>query len=231
MNGTWLPPPTQPIQAYFTRDYGMVGPGKQLPGVQGGFIVVRTNQTVFEEQVQAIIAAEFKHFRWAKRYGGYYGAPQIQGFLSYYYDGLHPNTTVELDYCLYNNMYNYPYDFSKSTCKGPPLICQDCSKTELSMVKTAHFTDKCDKPWLCSSHYVENDLCYKLTKEWFRIRRDYELRIPTDTQHNIIDQKVTMPSSSSSTVCKGTYNDVESLGCCKGPGLDGYLPIARKEPL
>jgi hypothetical protein len=47
------------IDAFFTRDYGMIGvPGRRKPhqiGVQGGFLVLRPNQTVFDEYIDLIL--------------------------------------------------------------------------------------------------------------------------------------------------------------------------------
>lgn len=225
MNDTWLPLPDQPIQAFFTRDYGMVNPGHRFVGVQGGFIVVRPNQTVFEEQVQAILTAEFvSGAGWAGRYGGYYGAMQIQGFMSYYYDGLHPDTAVELDYCIYNNMVNFPSE--NGVCFGPQVVCQDCRNTPISVVKTAHFTDKCYKPWTCSPNEKIN-LCHNLTKEWFRIRRDYESNMLPLILQNATEMGQNL--SSLSTVCTEAYNSQEFLGCCKHAGHGGYIPLANAE--
>jgi hypothetical protein len=222
MNDTFLPLPDQPIQAFFTRDYGMVHPGKRNVGVQGGFIIVRPNQTVFEEQIQAILTAEFiSGAGWAGRYGGYYGAMQIQGFISYYYDGLHPDTAVELDYCIYNNMVNFPSE--NGVCLGPPFICQDCRNTHISAVKTAHFTDKCYKPWTCSPN-GEVNLCHNLTKEWFRIRRDYESRISPLVHPNSPEKQENLTTSP--TICTASYNKQEFLGCCKSGGNRGYIPLA-----
>mmetsp|Transcript_119 Transcript_119/g.197 ORF Transcript_119/g.197 Transcript_119/m.197 type:complete len:113 (-) Transcript_119:590-928(-) len=105
----------------------MVHPGQQNVGVQGGFIILGPNLTVFEEQIKIILTASFRFNKWDSKYGGYYGALQVQGFWSYYYDGLHPHTAVELDYCIYDNMVKFPSN--NGTCLGPP--------TDQIYVKTA----------------------------------------------------------------------------------------------
>jgi len=230
MNGTLLPPPSQPIEGFFTRDYFLVHPGHQHVGVQGGFFVLRPNETVFEEQIQAILNAEFIPGQgWGGKYGGYYGAQQIQGFLSYYYDGLHPNTAIELDYCLYNNMVHYPIS-DKGQCYGPPNIpCQDCRKTDFSDIKTAHFT-LCQKPWTCNHHRTD-DLCFNLTREWFRIRSNFELESIRQTKslqhHGKNETNTTIITLSTS--CDAKHHIEEFFGCCKSGGLNGYIPFSRQE--
>ena len=219
MNGTSLPLHTQPIQAFFTRDYNMVNPGQKNVGVQGGFIVLRPNLTVLEEQIKLILTASFRFHKWDGKYGGYYGDLQVQGFWSYYYDGLHPHTAVELDYCIYDNMAKFPS--SNGTCLGPPNVCQDCRQTDIGRMKLAHFTDECVKPFKCHPH-KEIDLCHNLTKAWFSIRRDYEYQQLQPPPSNATQKD----RSLASPTCVGTYNEVEFLGCCKWALFDGYLPLS-----
>ena len=54
------PWPTQPIQAMFTMDYNMVGPDLKYKPVQGGFLVLRPNQTVYEEFRDIVRQGDFR---------------------------------------------------------------------------------------------------------------------------------------------------------------------------
>eukprot|EP00555_Chaetoceros_dichaeta_P010586 CAMPEP_0198257998 /NCGR_PEP_ID=MMETSP1447-20131203/7527_1 /TAXON_ID=420782 /ORGANISM="Chaetoceros dichaeta, Strain CCMP1751" /LENGTH=351 /DNA_ID=CAMNT_0043945015 /DNA_START=160 /DNA_END=1212 /DNA_ORIENTATION=+ len=142
------------IEGYFTRDYNMMKLGHKYPGLQGGFIVVRPNLGHFEEYKRVILEGDFQQYRgWAGKYGGYFGAQQIQGLCSYFYDGLHPGTAVELDRCIYNSMNDSPYkekkngeNKGKNFCIDGKSTCDDCRETDFSLIKSAHFT-LCAKPW------------------------------------------------------------------------------------
>ncbi|KAL7460009.1 hypothetical protein ACHAXS_000477 [Conticribra weissflogii] len=80
------------VDAFFTRDYNMINPGHKHVGVQGGFLVVRPSLAAFEEYVGIVLEGNFKQGNgWGGNgYGGYFGAQQIQGICSYYYDYKHP---------------------------------------------------------------------------------------------------------------------------------------------
>ena len=94
-------PKNTKIDAFFTRDYNMVNPGHKHVGVQGGFLVLRPSMEAFHSYVNVVLEGNFKQGSgWGgKGYGGYFGAQQIQGICSYYYDYLHPGTAVELNRC------------------------------------------------------------------------------------------------------------------------------------
>ena len=180
------------IDAFFTRDYNMVRPGKRRPdqiGVQGGFLVVRPNHSTYDEFVQLVLEGNYiPEHGWGGplRYGGYYGAATIQGLAAYYYGHYRPNRAVELDRCRYNNMV----DADRSTkpgvegqCFTPDSVdCIDCRSKALSEVKSAHFT-VCWKPWRCVAHPQTvwqpgtERLCTELHRGWFRMRQELEERI------------------------------------------------------
>jgi hypothetical protein len=76
MFGNPLP---EKIDAFFTRDYNMINPGKKYPGFQGGFLVVRPSLEVFEEYRAVILEGNFVGGAgWNGTFGGYWGAQQIQ---------------------------------------------------------------------------------------------------------------------------------------------------------
>lgn len=93
------------VDAYFTRDYNMVNPGHKHVGVQGGFLVVRPSMAAFEEYVSIVLEGNFKQGNgWGgEGYGGYFGAQQIQGICSYYYDFKHPGRFIGRMYFVANS--------------------------------------------------------------------------------------------------------------------------------
>jgi hypothetical protein len=169
------------IQAFYTKDYNMVKPGHQHPGVQGGFLVVKPNMEYFEEYRRVILEGNFKRGAgWAGKWGGYYGAQQIQGLCSYFFEGLHPGTAVELNRCIYNNMSDNPRGKrrdndpeSVAECRDGKPTCEDCRETPMENVKSVHFT-LCQKPWICPLYVLRDGLCKKFHSKWFEIRKLWE---------------------------------------------------------
>jgi hypothetical protein len=188
----WTPNVTHPVNAFFTRDYPMINPGRKVKkvGMQGGFFVVRPDRRVFDEFCSIIMSGQFYPGPgWGGtklRYGGYFGAAQIQGLVSYYYGHFHSNTSIELNRCNYNQMADNPRDKKKGRCMTGEENCQDCRETNVPDIYSAHYT-LCQKPWWCPSpdHKWLNEtvwegsesmgaLCLKLHHEWHRIRYDLE---------------------------------------------------------
>jgi hypothetical protein len=176
------------IEAYFTRDYNLVNPGVRQPhqiGIQGGFIVVRPDLEIFQHYLEIIREGNYtRHDGWGGRlqYGGYYGAAQIQGLMSYYFGAMRPNTTVELNRCYYNFMGDDPRrPESNNRCRTLEKECQDCRKVHFHEIKSIHFTI-CAKPWWCHARVsntnratmvgdeVSHPLCLAAHAEWFRTR-------------------------------------------------------------
>ncbi|KAL9187354.1 hypothetical protein ACHAXT_001457 [Thalassiosira profunda] len=181
------PLPEKSIDAYFTRDYNMVNPGHKHVGVQGGFLIVKPNMDAFHEYVDIVKEGRFfQGSGWeGKGYGGYFGAQQIQGICSFYYDYRHPGTAVELNRCYYNAMADSPRQAAKGKtepgkCRDGRDECQDCRETPLEEVKSVHFT-LCSKPWKCpiwaGQTDLTKDICAKFHSEWFRIREDLDKSI------------------------------------------------------
>jgi hypothetical protein len=166
---------------FFTRDYHQQAQSSNNPkhyGVQGGFLVVRPNQTLLEEFSSRILHEEY-HTRlgWSKLgYGGYWGASQIQGFLSYVYGEYYSDRAFELNRCLYNTMiHDDPYEKRNGTCRTKEDACDDCRDTNWTDVYLVHLTT-CRKPWECP--YLRKPtppLCRTAHRAWFETRRQLEL--------------------------------------------------------
>jgi hypothetical protein len=162
------------VDFLYTRDYVQMSKLATDPhkyGVQGGFFVVRPNTTIFSEMIGMIREGNFGRRGWGEmQYGGYYGAPQIQGFLSYFYGEFYPNNALEVDPCIYNTL---------QTLGGCPngtnslnTTCPDCSQTKFSNVKLTHFTT-CYKPWWCTKSRI-SQTCRDFHTAWFQLRRSLE---------------------------------------------------------
>jgi hypothetical protein len=167
----------------FTRDYHQQSQYSTNPkhyGVQGGFLVVRPNQTLLEELTDRLRNETFTKKGWSNRgYSGYWGASQIQGYLSYVvgeYMYADTNRALELNRCLYNSMINDdPLDEHSGKCRTGEKICDDCRVTPWEDVYSVHLTT-CRKPWECPFLRTPQPLlCRTAHRAWFDTRRKLEL--------------------------------------------------------
>ena len=171
------------IDAFFTRDYNMAHPSMRYKPVQGGLLVLRPSLDTYEEFRRIIQKGDFREGRgWGGKVGPFYGSMTFQGIVPYYYDVLHPESAVELNRCIYNQMCDNPRDeptiddVVHGKCKTGEADCEDCRSLPLEEVHTAHFT-LCQKPWNCvpnDGDRIQERLCRKLHHEWFRVRSDLE---------------------------------------------------------
>jgi hypothetical protein len=171
-------PPTADF--FFTRDYLQNSQHFQDPkhyGVQGGFFALRPNRTFLEELSQRILNETYStHSGWSRTgHTGYWGASQIQGYLSYIYGEYYPERAVELNRCYYNSMgEDDPHHKKTSNCTTGQAVCQDCRETPFSEIKTIHLTT-CRKPWECPRLTEPHpSICKDVHLAWFKVRRDLE---------------------------------------------------------
>ncbi|KAL9182428.1 hypothetical protein ACHAXT_013080 [Thalassiosira profunda] len=102
------------VDAYFTKDYNMIVPGKQHRnvGIQGGFLVVRPSYATYTHLISLVYSGEFyggfgsPTSGWFKKgYGRHiWGSMTIQGLMAYYFDVEQLEHSVELNRCRYNNI-------------------------------------------------------------------------------------------------------------------------------
>jgi hypothetical protein len=102
------------VDAFFTKDYNMIVPGKheQRVGIQGGFLLVRPSITTYGHLLSLVYSGEFyggfdaKESGWFKSgYGKHiWGSMTIQGLMAYFFDVKKLNSSVELNRCRYNNV-------------------------------------------------------------------------------------------------------------------------------
>jgi hypothetical protein len=212
------PMPSGPINAFFTMDYNMVGPGSKYKPVQGGFMVLRPDQAVYEEYKSIVKTGDFRDGSgWGGLVGPFHGSMTFQGIIPYYYNVLHIGQALELNRCIYNQMCDNPRtertvnDVVHGKCRTNEAECEDCRARPIEDVVTTHFT-LCQKPWWCLSQAedkIQHRLCRKLHHEWYKIRSELEK---------------SWGRSGSGT---GTYDTDEKYGYCSRSGKNGYLPIAK----
>ncbi|KAL7514674.1 hypothetical protein ACHAXN_011906 [Cyclotella atomus] len=204
-NGKKIP---KKIDAFYTKDYNMINPGSHdVAGVQGGFLMVRPSEAIFDEYIDLVLEGNYIEGRgWGGKYGYFFGGAQVQGICAYYYSGLHPEEGVELNRCRVNSMVDSPYFEGGSACRDGREGCEDCRETDLSSIMSSHFTI-CGKPWLCNGN--TGPLCRKLHGEWFRIRREFE-KSRTDGLGYVPE-------------LEGSFQPETFYGYCKGGGR--YDPI------
>lgn len=144
------------VDFVFTRDYSQASRWHNDPtkyGVQGGFFAVRPNHTIFDIMIDIIKEGRFTQDKgWGqKRYGGYWGSAQIQGFLSYFYGEFQPDHALELDRCRVNTMINDKQYFGNSTtCRTGETTCENCGDVPMEEMISIHLTT-CWKPWTVST--------------------------------------------------------------------------------
>ena len=207
------------IDALYTKDYNMINPGgEKYAGIQGGFLILRPDEEVFQEYIDLVLEGNYIEGRgWGGKYGYFYGGAQVQGICSYYFGEIHPEMGVELNRCRVNAMADSPrFGMNEKKwagkCRDGREDCEDCRKTELRDIYSAHFT-LCGKPWDCRMH--STPLCRQLHGEWFRIRKSFEeSRIGGDNEELSLLPEL-----------EGSFRPEIYHGYCRKGSGQGYLPI------
>ncbi|CAB9514145.1 expressed unknown protein [Seminavis robusta] len=217
-------PVPEKINAFFTRDYGVVNWNIPYKPAQGGFLVLRPDKSVYEEYLAIVREGNFQQFKgWGGLVGPFYGAMTVQGLIPYYHDVLHPGETVVLNNCVYNNMCNNPTDqptvkeVLQGKCRSGKTMdqCEDCRRRPLEDIVSAHFT-LCQKPWFClpfAQDKVDHRQCRKLVHEWFRIRSDLE-------------KKWGRSGLGTAGTTTWVHRD-QFYGYCSQTGKEAYIPIEQ----
>jgi hypothetical protein len=203
------------INFLFTRDYIQMSRSTNDTSkfaVQGGFFAVKPSTPFYRKLIGEIRKGVFNVPKgWGlKGYGGYYGAPQVQGLLSYFYGELFPDGAVELNPCIYNSMVNFSPYTSDGRCRYNTTTdyCPDCLNMSLSELHSTHFT-VCFKPWICPKQKRFGQLCKDTHRAWFQIRQELELK-----------WNQTVPDAK-----PDAFNVNSTLGYCTGRTAAGYIPL------
>jgi hypothetical protein len=237
------------IDAFFTRDITSAQPWEIRQGVQGGFLVARPSMHHFETYLDFIKGGDYTKGRgndkgWAGLgYGGFQGAMAYQGAVAYFYDQFAPNTAVELNTCVWNQVvadtiwrgpsgmqhykqcreYPRPGDsFEDNTPENGK--CEDCRVTPIDEVNSAHYT-ACKKPWECSvptprvpknkAHVERLQMLSNITTCGLLFRKWFDLRQEFEDE---LRKNGVEPSPRT-----GTYRTEYFGGYCAGAG--NYIPI------
>jgi hypothetical protein len=207
------------VNALYTLDYNMVQPHVLHKPVQGGFLMLRPDQKVYEEFVRIIRKGDYRSGSgWGGKVGPFYGSMTFQGIIPYYYNVLHPQQSLELNRCYYNTMADNPrtektvVDVVHGACRTGQTDCLDCRTVPVTQVVTAHFT-LCQKPWSCLGHSsgtLPHRLCRQLTHEWYRVRSELE-----------------QSWQRGKGLGDGDYDRGQFYGFCTRSGAAGYIPIGK----
>ena len=160
----------QPLDEIINRNFSLIYTtdpnmathnGEDRMPSQGGLLVLRPSLADYRALINIVLTTEFNMGGgWnGSKIGWFWGGMTVQGVLPYYYNmgTLTPRGRRQIvDRCIYNTMAD----------------SDECQKTPIEAVKSAHFTI-CQKPWTCYSSHV-NALCSKLHEAWFALRKEAE---------------------------------------------------------
>ena len=231
----------QTFHAFYTKDYNMIRQGWQerRVGMQGGFIMVRPNQTIFDHLIQIVKDGDFiggRNLGTGWRGSGYgmhiWGAQTIQGLLAYYYNE-NWSTSVELHRCRVNQIADnlrrssahqvYPKAtlivansslWHDTTCRDGRQNCDDtqCQNWPIHETTLAHYT-YCKTPRKCNVYNVsqfEYLNQFACTDMW----REWFRTRQSLERH----RKITVPLEDDSS-----YHFNTTFGYCDGP--ESYIPM------
>lgn len=104
-------------------------------------------------------------------------------------------------------------------CRDGHEECEDCRQTDISKIKTVHFTI-CQKPWNCRA-FKKGDslsLCNEFHHKWFQVRKSLDDRWTEMTGNQSLIEKR-----------NGSYYPDHFMGYCKYAGTKGYIPAVVPE--
>jgi hypothetical protein len=192
---------SHPVNAFFTRDY-QTNYDRRPPHrvqAQGGYLVLRPDRQVFREYCDIIRKGDFQVGRgWGEEgFGGPNagggGSDRFQGIVSYYYDGVRPNTGIEVNHCTHHSNAGMceliPGEGSAVTGK-PDEECIPCYQTPLEEVTSVHIS--VSKPWQCGhkgvdvsrispKHQPRVPRMFEYIEIWHKIRLDLETKLGIQT--------------------------------------------------
>jgi len=233
------------IAAFYTRDYNMLPKHKEKrAGMQGGFLLVRPNQTVFDELVSLVKDGNYTQGRKARsgwKNSGFgqhiWGSLTIQGLLGYYYWTPQQNArSIELHRCKFNQVADNPrrstyhQTYPRGTpfehadvayhdveCKDGRDDCDDvqCQIWPIEDTRLVHFTT-CKVPWSCRS------LRYNETWNMIGCRSMYKAWYET---RRSLESELRARFGDVVSAHDGGFEPEHHMGYCSAKGGDGYIPM------
>jgi len=198
--------PTLParVDIVYTRDYTTVTPTQFTTGLNLSFLPLRPSEDVFDELVSIYRRGDYSANKgWSNEgYGPFQGSMLTKGLLTYYYNGVHSNSHVELNRCTYANKADAPrlrIDDGSIQCRNKneeDESCTDCRSVAFDDIVVADLSE-CNVPWTCQRNTVT--LCESFTSVWFELRKEVEEAILSERPNR-------------------------SLSYCSGEGGD-YVPL------
>ena len=126
---------------------------------------------------------------------------------------------------------------------GREYDCEDCTITDISLVKNVHYTN-CRKPWNCAGEELHKNqpktalgidtrttnitTCYKVMTKWHKIRTHFEDAIHSYSSDNDDEDKRKIQAAYKRWR-DGDYKMDIFQGHCKEHGQNGYNPIILEE--
>lgn len=171
------------VDLFHTNDYAMVNPEDKVKPAQGGFIVARPSRVIYDDILDIVREGDFHdNYGWGNQTGIFWGSMTFQGLIPYYFLFKKPGHSVELNWCIHNNMVSPAFEEdirqgeTKARCYTNEDACEDCQKRPISDLYSVHFTN-CQKPWKCSRHAGRtpgNLLCRQMDHAWYKVRSEME---------------------------------------------------------
>eukprot|EP00924_Labyrinthula_sp_SR-Ha-C_P013974 augustus_masked-scaffold_5-processed-gene-19.61-mRNA-1 protein AED:0.19 eAED:0.19 QI:0/0/0/0.75/1/1/4/0/587 len=90
----------------YTNDYAMDGSGSSAPPVQGGFLLIKPDEQIYQDLAALVREGDFRPGTGWKgsKIGWCWGGQTVQGLLAYYFNKVAPSRGYLLSDCIYNAM-------------------------------------------------------------------------------------------------------------------------------
>jgi hypothetical protein len=203
------------LDLLYTDDLNMVPVEEEPKGTQGGFVIFRPNQTVYDDIVTIVKKGDFifglkPHSGWGGLSGYYHGSLTFQGLMPYYFQILYPGRALAMNWCVWNSAGIPHQDRNNGDkCYSQQKTCENCRARPVASMGLIHMTECCGKPWACyhanSAVDLEyNAICNGFHYRWFKVR-------------SALKKSWGRPGKGT-----GGYQRDIFLGYCKSDGVQGY---------
>lgn len=221
--------PLSQVNAFYTSDYSSVSPDRWQFGIHPGLVILRPSLDAYNELENILREGNYEYFSgWAgKGFGNFAGSMTTKGLLAYYYKDVHPDTSLELNRCVYNSMADSPFIRveGETRCRNGSKDlseCEDCRMKTINDLKSVSMS-VCRDPWACFFHPEEMEklhLCRKMHHVWFRMRQ--ELEENWEKYQTWSGQ----PYTPNPKVPGGGSRPEHFLGYCTGSGRKSYIAMS-----
>jgi hypothetical protein len=172
------------LEVLYTKAYNSIQPKKWTAGINTSFLIIRPSQEKFNELKQIIKNGDYQpKTGWGGAgFGDFYGSMQTRGLLLYYHTHYHnPQSSLEIDRCVYNNVGDIPYIRveGKKYCRDTQLEfkennCRDCREAPLNRMRSVNYS-ACREPWGCRDFGIRSGICEALHDVWHEMRAELRM--------------------------------------------------------